>query len=310
MNEREDSPQKTIGTINIFQLMSIGVFFVLILAAIFFSAYYEINPKTHAFQRSIVGVFSGDEPHYLIVVNSILFDHDLDVRNNYRNIRYGGLDAGQRFKGDRLDHHTMIVNRETGQHVLWQSIFDYSKRKHCSQEKEDDECFNQVKPLDVVPEGAIEIGAHPPAFSGIIACAIKLFVDSPEQVERFAIVFNLLCSWLICVLVYLITSSIGLNKKYSLLATAVLVFASPWTIYSRSLFTENINGLFIMLAFWAVIEKRSLMAGILISIAMMIKPVFVVVGWGWICFFALDKDFRNALRLTITVGILGIEMLS
>jgi len=202
----------------------------------------------------------------------------------------------------------MIVNRETGQHVLWQSIFDYSKRKHCSQEKEDDECFNQVKPLDVVPEGAIEIGAHPPAFSGIIACAIKLFVDSPEQVERFAIVFNLLCSWLICVLVYLITSSIGLNKKYSLLATAVLVFASPWTIYSRSLFTENINGLFIMLAFWAVIEKRSLMAGILISIAMMIKPVFVVVGWGWICFFALDKDFRNALRLTITVGILGIVM--
>lgn len=50
-------------------------------------------------------VLSGDSPHYLVIVNSLLSDADLDVSNNYTQAERGGLDAGTRFRGVRLDHH-------------------------------------------------------------------------------------------------------------------------------------------------------------------------------------------------------------
>lgn len=34
-------------------------------------------------------VYSGDEPHYLLTVNSLLFDHDLELQNNYRSVWEG-----------------------------------------------------------------------------------------------------------------------------------------------------------------------------------------------------------------------------
>lgn len=51
-------------------------------------------------------VLSGDSPHYLVVVNSLIEDLDFDVSNNYQQARDGDWDAGARFRGVELDHHT------------------------------------------------------------------------------------------------------------------------------------------------------------------------------------------------------------
>ncbi len=50
-------------------------------------------------------VLSGDSPHYLAVVNSILDDRDLDLSNNYRQARAGGSDLGWEFRGRDIDAH-------------------------------------------------------------------------------------------------------------------------------------------------------------------------------------------------------------
>jgi len=50
-------------------------------------------------------VLSGDSPHYLVVVNSLIEDWDFDVSNNYDQAERGDWDTGARFRRDRLDHH-------------------------------------------------------------------------------------------------------------------------------------------------------------------------------------------------------------
>ena len=50
-------------------------------------------------------VVSGDEPHYLLAVNSLLEDHDLALGPDYQRVARGGADAGVRFRRVDLDHH-------------------------------------------------------------------------------------------------------------------------------------------------------------------------------------------------------------
>ncbi len=51
-------------------------------------------------------VLSGDSPHYLVAVSSLIEDFDLDLSNNYAQAEAGDWDAGSRLRGVKLDHHT------------------------------------------------------------------------------------------------------------------------------------------------------------------------------------------------------------
>lgn len=50
-------------------------------------------------------VLSGDSPHYLTAVQSLVLDWDFDLRNNYDRAMQGRWDAGARFRGVELDRH-------------------------------------------------------------------------------------------------------------------------------------------------------------------------------------------------------------
>lgn len=53
----------------------------------------------------------GDPPHYLVMVNSLIEDGDLDLRNNYDQARAGDWDVGTRFRGTDLDRHVETDRR-------------------------------------------------------------------------------------------------------------------------------------------------------------------------------------------------------
>ncbi|HEY2933668.1 MAG TPA: hypothetical protein VGK99_18175 [Acidobacteriota bacterium] len=52
-------------------------------------------------------VLTGDEPHYLVILNSLIEDFDLDLSNNYRQARAGDWDAGFWFRNFDLDLHAV-----------------------------------------------------------------------------------------------------------------------------------------------------------------------------------------------------------
>ena len=58
----------------------------------------------------IPAAVSGDEPHYLIVVNSLLFDHSLEVQHQYSRVSPGRYKAGAPFRivPALPDHHTIL----------------------------------------------------------------------------------------------------------------------------------------------------------------------------------------------------------
>ena len=53
------------------------------------------------FSPGLPGVRSGDEPHYLVLINSVISDGDFDLANNYRDMHRGGPQAGRVFAGRR-----------------------------------------------------------------------------------------------------------------------------------------------------------------------------------------------------------------
>lgn len=88
--------------------------FFCIAAAYFLSTWLAIpSPEIDVAGLHRIGRFgwmppsalSGDSPHYLVAVRSLIDDFDFDVSNNYEQAERGGLDAGVRFRGAVPDRH-------------------------------------------------------------------------------------------------------------------------------------------------------------------------------------------------------------
>ncbi len=64
---------------------------------------------------------SGDSPHYLVAVNSLVEDADFDLKNNYDQALRGDWDAGSRFRRFRIDRHVDVDGRgrELGTHSFF-----------------------------------------------------------------------------------------------------------------------------------------------------------------------------------------------
>lgn len=72
----------------------------------------------HGFYLITPHAVGGDEPHYLIMVNSLLVKRDLQLKRAYDDVEGGGPEAGVMSRGIELDHHTIIVNRHTGHRAM------------------------------------------------------------------------------------------------------------------------------------------------------------------------------------------------
>ena len=191
---------------------AVVLLFVSLLAAILAVTRTEWVPGVGLTSITPAAVRS-DEPHYLLLINSLLFDHDFELQNDYERVAEGGMDAGARFQGVNLDHHTLLVNQRTGQHAF-ASI----------------DSPNSVVPCD--PEftnsnEVYEVSAHPPGFSMLIALAIAPFRPSLSDVEGEAAVVLALISWFGALVTYVVGRRIGMGRTRAMLATLVLVIPSP-----------------------------------------------------------------------------------
>ena len=80
---------------------TLGIFLLL-----FFPHLFSSGGSKWFGQIGIPRIFSGDEPHYLVTINSLYKNHTFDLRQAYQSALEGSFDAGRSFAGVQLDHHT------------------------------------------------------------------------------------------------------------------------------------------------------------------------------------------------------------
>lgn len=244
---------------------------------------------------------SGDEPHYLMVVNSILFDHDLELQDAYERVRHGGLDAGRRWRRRLPDHHTILVNRRTGHHTLWM---------HSTTEVVVDRPFGIRVPLpEFAPSPDVyEVPAHPVAFPALLALVLAPFHPSINNVEPDVGFVLVLIAWAGTLATYVMARRGGFSRGPAILAAAVLLLASPWLPYCRPYYPETTIGLTLTLAIWAWSDDRPGLASFFAASAAILKPSFAVVGAGFLIEALRERRLRDTIRMAVILSICAVAL--
>ena len=284
---RADGSASRLWPISFGQLSSYAIpaFFVVLLLGFWGVTRIEWVPST-GFEVVSPRVISGDEPHHLLVLNSMLFDHDLQLQDDYIRAQTG-LDAG----GVPLpDHHTIIVNRRTGQHGTW---------------------FEHHADEDLAPGPDVyEVSSHPLAYPAFLAAFIAPFRPKMDDVQRDASLVMVLVSWLGAIFTFLLARKVGMGTGYALLATALLALASPWLAYNRSFFVEPVIGLAAVISLYALEGERPILAGTAAAAAAIFKPPLAVIGAGFVIDRLQRKRWRDVIVLLAVLGFFGFVLVS
>ena len=244
--------------------------------------------------------YSGDEVHYLVAINSVIGDGDLDLANNYRSVHDGSEQAGYWSRHRPLDHHTAWV--ENGARRIWWDVFELDPAKWGR-----DAAGNPVptpKPgVQPPPPGTAEYPIHPPGLPLVLAPLLFPFAGT-TLVEPMAI----LCSTL--AVIGALFFYVALVRKYTRdgltvgLAAGVTFLGTPAWDYARSLFSEPVQMLCAAGAYSLSLRGRSpLLAGLLIGVGLLVKPPFAILMLPVLAMHLWDRDVARALRFAAPVAV-------
>jgi hypothetical protein len=221
------------------------------------------------------GVLSGDEPHYLVIINSLISDGDFDLSNNYADVHLGGPQAGRRFAGSPLDHHVNWY--EDGRLVKWWQVYQLEPERW-QKDSEGHPVPTYRRSSGIRPISGGEYSQHPVGLPFLLAPVLYPFRGT-ALVEPAA----LLCSGLATVGGLL--AWCWLVRPYTkfplhLLAAAVITYlGSPLWHYGQVLYSEPFLTALAVGAYAAVLRaERFGIAGCLIGAGILIKAPFGLIA--------------------------------
>jgi hypothetical protein len=249
-------------------------------------------------------VHSGDEPHYLVMMNSIILDGDLDLANNYAAIHRGSPQAGEDFSGSELDHHTVWY--ESGVRKEWWDVYD---RNNWDRDDEGHPVPRLLEGRSTI-DGHPEFPTHPPGVALLLAPILFPFRDS-QLIEPLAIC----CSAIAIILAMLMFRS--LIRKYNSnfafvdLVTVVTFLGTPAWHYGRTLFNEPYLLLFAIGSYSLALRgKNPVLAGTLIGLGMLMKPPFALLIIPLFLMYFFGRKFTSAALLVLpALASLGVFLL-
>lgn len=237
---------------------------------------------------------SGDEPHYLVIVNSILADGDVRIDPDFARIEAGSPLGGVRWRGQRFGGHSILVDPRTGRHAM---CADFCEQAHAD--------------LVGAPLGELQqYPAHPIGFPAFLALLLFPFRLSPERVEHGVGIIAILIAITGVILTYAAARKSGLAPNRARAAAALLGFATLWLPYVKSYFSESAIGVFILGGFVALRSRRPTVAGVMIAVAMSMKSLFLLFGFAWIAERVLRRSLREASLLTGSIGVCGLVLVA
>jgi len=254
-------------------------------------------------------VTSGDEPHYLAMVHSLLSDHDLDLANNYDRARQGSIEVGLGRIGAPLDHQVAWYGAD-GRFRGWDSVYDYVRDAH-----------GQALPPPRLPEvkpnaphefeGKPQYSQHPPGLATLLAVLVYP-ARGTRWVEHLSIVWSTLatlaCALLLRELLRGLSNDRGMVNAVTLLA----ILGSPIWHYGRMLFCEPWLALSAVGALTLATRRNSFfLAGLILAVGVQMKPPFALLAGPLFVDRVLARDAKRAalfaLPLTLSVALVLCE---
>jgi hypothetical protein len=247
-------------------------------------------------QIRIPGVQSGDEPHYLVMIHSLIRDHDLDLANNYRAAHRGASDAGRLYAGRPLDHHTVWVI--DGVRADWRDVYDAFGRWDRDAEGYPQPRRRRTATVDV--SGRPEYSTHPAGLALLLAPVLAPVRGTPKAIESL----SLLCTALVSLLGFWacrrLLRTLGADPFQTDVVSALTFLGTPLWHYARSLYTEPYLAAIVLGAFWLWLGRGAhLAAGALVGVGILMKPPFALVALPLAARAAWRRDGRALAAVSI-----------
>lgn len=251
-------------------------------------------------------VLTGDEPHYLVLVNSVLNDHDLDLRNNYESAFEGSRQAGEAFAFANLDHHvTYYVNnnrRTWGEMFIpYMAYWPIGRNGHRTPLLRGD--------VDSAFANAPEYSGHPVGVAFLLAPFLFPFRQT-ALLEPMAILLAGL-STIFAMFLYRRLLFKFTDDTFSIYLCLFGVFlGTPIWYYSRTFFNEP----FILLAVvgmysFHVTGRSSFLAGCFLAAGMLMKPQLLLLAVPIVIVDALKRDWKRIIAFGPMPFVAGLVIL-
>jgi hypothetical protein len=248
-------------------------------------------------------VDTGDEPHYLVLINSVISDGDFDLANNYRDVHRGGPQAGRKFAGGALEHHVNWYRDD--QLVKWWQAFELDEERW----NKDTEGHPVPTPNgDSIhrPVSEKEYSQHSVGLAVVLAPFLVAFRGT-SLLEPAALFCSGLatiggcCAW--CWLVKCYTK----GTSHLLAAAVVAYLGSPLWHYGLVLYTESFLAFFAVAAFaFALRASNYAIAGLLLGAGVLLKAPFGLVALPLIGDSLVGRRWRQAVLCALPIACAGL----
>jgi hypothetical protein len=235
-------------------------------------------------------LFGGDEQHYLVIINSLLNDGDLDLSNNYAAVDAGSEQAGVVWARmpttHRITHHTVVLVE--GRPVHWKEF---------------------LPPAAPLPPGTPEYSTHQSAIAFLLA-PVLFPLRGTTCLEPAA----LLCSGLATVAgMFFFRMLLGglTTDRFTINAvTAVTFLATPIWFYGRSLFMESFLLCFLIGAYALALRKEwNVLPGVLLGCAVQLKPHYTLFALPLLADRALHRRWLGVVGLAAPLAVSTVLLL-
>lgn len=244
-------------------------------------------------------IFSGDEPHYLMSIHSVMLDGDLDLANNYAGVHKGSGQAGRNFAGTALDHQSVWF--EGRERRNWETVYERSPVNF-----DRDADGHPVPRLQAEarqpPAGHQEFSQHPMGLALLLA-PILYPLRHTAFVEPAALVCTAIAVIGAFFLFRALLAKYNVGGRAADLIAAVAILGTPAWHYARTLFTEPYLLLFAVGAYSFGLRGHPALAGISVALGILMKPPFALLLLPLFAIYAWERNLKALIRLSLPVAV-------